>query len=309
MSCTTIESNDANIVGIDPDWPHSWWSIRPASPLPNIAATGIGIFIDGYTQTGASANTSAPGQDAVLRVEIDGSGIVAGVTNGLTIGAGTNTITGLIINRFVGDGNPGTGNGIGITSSDTIRGNFIGTDASGTVDLGNAGSGIASSSGFSSNIGGSADADVNLISGNNADGITLSNSNTNLILGNLIGTRANGTSGLGNGGAGISLTGLGSGFNTIGGENPGEGNTIAFNVADGVSLTTAGTGNSIRGNSIFSNGTTSLHLGIDLGADGVTANDAPASLDADSRSKQPSELPRDYAGAGDGKHQDDYRNA
>jgi parallel beta-helix repeat protein len=198
------------------------------------------------------------------------------------VGAGANTISGLIINRFVGDGNPGSGNGIGITSSDTIRGNFIGTDASGTVDLGNAGSGIVSPSGFSSTIGGSTDADANLVSGNNADGIVLSNSNTNLILGNLIGTRANGTSGLGNSGAGISLTGFGSGFNTIGGENPGEGNTIAFNGGDGVSLTTAGSGNSIRGNSIFSNGTTNLHLGIDLGADGVTANDAPASLDADS---------------------------
>ena len=279
---TTIDSNDLNIVGIDPDWPHSWWSIRPASPLPDIAASGVGIFIDGYTQTGASANTSAPGDDAVLRVELDGSGIVAGVTHGLTVGAGANTITGLIINRFISDGNPGTGNGIGVTSSDTIRGNFIGTDASGTLGLGNAGSGIALPSGFGSNIGGSADADVNLISGNNADGIALSNSNTNLVLGNLIGTRANGASGLPNGGTGISLTGGGSAFNTIGGENVGEANTIAFNGGDGVSLTTAGPGNSIRGNSIFSNGTTSLHLGIDLGADGVTANDAPASLDADS---------------------------
>src|SRR5205823_12114985 len=34
------------------------------------------------------------------------------------------------------------------------------------------------------------------------------------------------------------------------------------------------TGNAIRGNSIFSNGTTAQHLGIDLGTNGVTANDA-----------------------------------
>jgi hypothetical protein len=34
-----------------------------------------------------------------------------------------------------------------------------------------------------------------------------------------------------------------------------------------------GTGNSIRGNSIYSNGSTNAHLGIDLGIDGVTPND------------------------------------
>jgi hypothetical protein len=50
---------------------------------------------------------------------------------------------------------------------------------------------------------------------------------------------------------------------------------IAFNGGDGVQVaTTAGVANTIRGNSIFSNGTTASHLGIDLGPDGVTPNDA-----------------------------------
>ena len=53
--------------------------------------------------------------------------------------------------------------------------------------------------------------------------------------------------------------------------NAGEGNTIGFNGHDGINV--SGTRNIIRGNSIFSNGTLAADLGIDLGPDGVTAND------------------------------------
>ena len=57
--------------------------------------------------------------------------------------------------------------------------------------------------------------------------------------------------------------------NTIGGTQSGAGNKIAFNGGPGLTIST-GTGNSIRGNSIFSNN----GLGIDLGLNGVTANDS-----------------------------------
>ena len=68
---------------IDPDYAHSWWRILPGSTLPDITEA---VIIDGYTQTGASANTVAtPGtSDAVLRIEIDQS--VTG-TNILRLGA------------------------------------------------------------------------------------------------------------------------------------------------------------------------------------------------------------------------------
>ena len=59
--------------------------------------------------------------------------------------------------------------------------------------------------------------------------------------------------------------------NTIGGANAG--NTIAFNSAGGIAVDSTGTGNSIRANSIFTNGTAIGHLGIDLGNNGVTPND------------------------------------
>ena len=61
--------------------------------------------------------------------------------------------------------------------------------------------------------------------------------------------------------------------NTIGGTSGGEGNIIAFNAAAGVRVEDSGSfitaGNPILGNSIFTNG----GLGIDLGGDGITAND------------------------------------
>jgi len=48
------------------------------------------------------------------------------------------------------------------------------------------------------------------------------------------------------------------------------GNLIAFNGGDGIEVTDNSTGNGLRGNSIHSNG----GLGIDLGGDGITLNDA-----------------------------------
>ena len=65
----------------------------------------------------------------------------------------------------------------------------------------------------------------------------------------------------------------GASNNLIGGPLGDAGNTIAFNVANGVDLVgVATTGNSILSNLIFGNGL----LGIDLGDDGVTLNHATA---------------------------------
>jgi CSLREA domain-containing protein len=261
----TTAVDDASLpVDKDPDWPYSWWSILPTSNLPTITHS---VIVGGYTQTGASANAATTGTNAILRIELNGTSAGASAT-GLNLNAGTSTVRGLVINRFTGDGlSLPSGNG-------TAAGNFIGTDVSGMLGLGNGGNGITCS-GFSASIGGPTAAEVNLISGNTGAGISFSNSNSDLVLGNLIGTKANGTTALGNTGNGISLSGAGAGFNTIGGTQSTDGNTIANNGGDGVQVAlTASVGNAIRGNSIFSNGTTSQHLGIDLATDGVTVNDA-----------------------------------
>ena len=271
----TTATDDTTIVGIDPDWTHSWWSIVPASALPTI--TPQTVVVNGYSQCPnptqcAQVNTATGSTNAVLRIELIGNGQL---NSGLSVAGGSSSVSGLVVNRF-------ELNGINLSGAGkTITGSFIGTDVSGTLDLGNGGSGGSGvvSSASNSTIGGNSPDAVNLISGNDGHGIVFSNSNSSFAFGNLIGTRANGTVGLGNGGSGINLTGAGSAFNTIGGTTTGEGNTIAFNGADGISLPDSLTGNSIRGNSIYSNGATAAHLGIDLGTDGVTANDP---LDPDS---------------------------
>src|SRR6185503_4588234 len=92
----------------------------------------------------------------------------------------------------------------------------------------------------------------------------------NLVHGNYIGADVSGMLNLGNSSSGVNLIG---GNNTIGGVAAGEGNLIAFNLAEGVHVEMGAIG-SIRGNSIHSN----AQLGINLvtagdPASGVTPND------------------------------------
>ena len=97
------------------------------SALPTITDP---VIIDGYTQPGASPNTLTDGNDAVILIELDGS-IAGDEVSGLVLAGGGSTIRGLAINRF-------GGSGIELRSGDNvIEGNFLGTDVTGTQDLGN----------------------------------------------------------------------------------------------------------------------------------------------------------------------------
>jgi titin len=88
------------------------------------------------------------------------------------------------------------------------------------------------------------------------------------ILGNNIGSDASGSSALGNGRNGITITAASG--NTVGGTAAGSANVIANSGNDGV-LVDTGTGNAIRGNSIFS----STNLGIELINNGNNNQAAP----------------------------------
>ncbi|MDQ3814541.1 MAG: hypothetical protein M3347_11395, partial [Armatimonadota bacterium] len=140
-------------------------------------------------------------------------------------------------------------------------------------DLGNTSAGV-SIGGTNNTIGGTTTGARNLISGNNGDGVSLGSilANNTTVQGNFIGTAANGTTALGNTGNGVTINGASS--NTIGGTGTGAGNLIAFNNNGvgviGVAIISPALGNNILSNSIHSN----ILLGIDLGADGVTPNDA-----------------------------------
>ncbi len=212
-------------------------------------ASGTAIIGTASAGTGISLNTV---KDVTIGGTPPGAGnLISG--NGNSFGSG-----GVII-----AGNPGTGI--------IVQGNLIGTNAAGTAALGNAGSGIlVGGSTGNVTIGGTSAAARNIIVANDQYGIHLNGTGGNVVKGNLIGTDVTGTTNWRNSLSGIYI---GSGNNVIGGPGPGEGNTIAFNGVNsnykGVEVACCNTGNSIRGNSIFSNAS----LGIDIDALGVTPND------------------------------------
>ena len=144
-----------------------------------------------------------------------------------------------------------------------IRGNYIGTDVSGTLPLGNGADGIYAGDN-NDTIGGTAAGAGNLISANTGSGINLVATGV-LIQGNLIGTDVSGTLPLGNGYDGVVASGSN---NTIGGSTAKAGNVIGYNGDSGVAVVNDATGVEILTNSISGNG----GLGIDLGIDGVTLN-------------------------------------
>jgi hypothetical protein len=173
------------------------------------------------------------------------------------------------------------GNGVGISgvlrrvARNTVQGNFIGTDHTGTAAIPNRG-GIAISESDQNIIGGATSGAGNVISGNSGDGILITGFPIgNLVQGNFIGTDLTGSLELGNSGSGVVLDEAFS--SAIGGATPAARNVIAFNGSQGVVLYEGDpvlNNNAIRGNSIFSNN----GLGIDLSRsfnspDGVTPND------------------------------------
>ena len=212
-------------------------TIKPATALPTVADP---VIIDGYTQPGSSPNTLAIGDDAVLLVELDGS-LVTPNGVGFYVLANNTTIQGLVINRFSYTGVWFDATGGGTLGGHTIRGNFIGTDPSGTLAAGCGTQGIFLRA-PNSNIGGPNPGDRNVISANGVS--TYSGANVKLegdfapvsgsaLKGNYIGTNAAGTGALG-GGAGILLY-PGSEV-AIGGPAAGEGNVISGNSDYGISM-------------------------------------------------------------------------
>jgi hypothetical protein len=313
-----------------------------------VGATGLGalpaiteqVTIDGYTQPGSSPNTRAVGNDAALKIVLDGTNASG---SGLEIeNASNSVIKGLVINNFGGSaidilgdsvGTRVEGNFLGTDPTGTldrgnfndgvemfdgprqtviggttpaarnlisangdqgidlgnsfspgalaeehrIQGNYIGTDRSGTKDLGNAKCGVSLFETSANTLGGTTAASRNLLSGNGG-GVCLFDASDTLMLGNRIGTTASGTGALGNDLSGVEISGRAEfGSNNALGDGTAAGsNTVAFNGQDGVLVGGASLDNQISRNSIFSNG----GLGIDLLGPGETfTTDVPTPND------------------------------
>ena len=168
--------------------------------------------------------------------------------------------------------------GIGILQSGTngnvVQGNFIGTDPAGSAAMGNGFadppnfyrySGVGIFGGAQSNIvGGTTAGAGNLVSGNAAYGVAISEAGTssNLVQGNFIGTNAGGTGAVANAFAGVGIRN-GATSNTIGGTSTSARNVISGNANQGVVLGDAGTNNNlVQGN----------FIGVNFAGNGALAN-------------------------------------
>ncbi len=247
----------------------------------NIAGTGphtiavtsaLPTLIDAVTIDG----TTEPDFAGTPVIELNGTG--AGNVSGLVLGAGSSgsTLRGLVINRFAQSGIEV----IGGSAGNLIAGNYLGTDVTGLLGYGNTKWGIDLNTGGAGNvIGGNTSALRNVISANGLGGIAIDGGSVTgtLVQGNYIGAGADGVTLIGNYGYGAILF-MNNGQGQVGGTGAGEGNLVAGNSA-GISYYYTSTDNAILGNRFVSNGS----LGIDLGYDGVTVNDAS---DADTGSNQ-----------------------
>ncbi len=173
----------------------------------------------------------------------------------------------------IGGTTPGAGNvvagnalhgiylrGVG-TINATIQGNFVGTNPSNSVSVGNGVSGIYVYQASNNTIGGTTTNSVNILSGNSQNGLALINSAGNTVQGNYIGTNTAGTAALKNTAHGIYLENAPD--NLIGGLTSAAGNLISGNNQHGIYLRDPGTLN----NDIFGN-----WIGLNQAGTGTIAN-------------------------------------
>lgn len=218
-------------------------------------------LISGNGHTGILLQSTGTMSNAVqgnyIGTDVSGTALLGNGLFGVVVdwGAMDNTIGGIAS----GARNLISGNGlVGVwiqnqgTVSNTVSGNYIGTDISGASALPNYLAGVAIITGTTNNtIGGIAPGARNLISGNGRAGVWIQDAGTmrNAVMGNYIGTNVSGTTALPNY-DGVEIYG-GAASNTVGGSAAGARNLISGNSRAGVWMQDAGTSsNTILGNYI-----------------------------------------------------------
>ncbi len=255
-------------------------TITIGSALPTVTDTTGGLTIDGYSQPGASANTDPVIDNALILVQVTATNPN---TDGMFFSSANNLVRGLAmynLHRSI----------VFQTSSahnNAVSGSFIGTNAAGTFVAPNwisGGNGIIVTQAASyTTVGGSNPADRDVLSGNEANGFSTYNeqSDHNIVQGNLIGLAPNGQpirscSGVcyGQLSHGVDIN-TGSSYNIIGGTGPGQRNVISNNRGEGIEFSHSSTtdsnqaignyiGTDVTGNagaaSKFGNGLNGIHL-------------------------------------------------
>jgi hypothetical protein len=209
---TCRRGDDADTIVFDIAAPGSL--ISPTAALPPITER---VVLDGGSEPD-------PGTD---RITLDGDS--AGGANGLTVQAGRTTIRGFIVIDFALDG-------INIAGGrNKVLDCRVGTSSI-VSSAGNGNQGI-DVVGNRNRIGGGTSATGNLVSANTQEGVLVEGTG-NVIRNNLVGTIANGGSGLGNGLDGVEVEGE---ENVVG-----PGNVVSANGLDGIDL--EGRRHVVRGN-------------------------------------------------------------
>ena len=215
----------------------------------NVLGPGNVIFDNSFgIQTSVASATGNLIKGNFIGTTADGTAAhgSGGNDTGVHIGSGSNTIGGTsVADRNIISGNNGAGLRIqdNVVDND-VFGNYIGTDVTGTVDLGNPTGLILQTASFT-DIGGTLAGQPNLISGNSGINVGVQqNSSNNRIVNNTIGPNITGS--------GASMTNGGTGILIVNGSDNNEitGNLISDNSA-GILIQDSNTnGNIVRGNFI-----------------------------------------------------------
>lgn len=246
-----ITGSDSNVIG----------GATPGTRNVISGNVGTGIQIDpgdhnviqgNFIGTDALGTTAVPNGRAGVFIWLSGDNLVGGAAPAERNVVSGNSLNGVEI--FAVSGPP-----------NVVRGNYIGTDVSGSVALPNH-HGVNSTASSAQQIGGTAPGAGNLISGNTSTGVSI---NTGVVEGNFIGTDHSGTAALGNG-SGIAA---GAGVR-IGGNTAAARNLISGNLNYGVAMFGAGSfGNFVQGNFIGTDITGTVAIGNLIG---VSAQQNPA---------------------------------
>ncbi len=251
--------SDSNVIG------------GTSSSARNIISgnTEAGVFISGPTVDSNTVEGNYIGTNKIGTADVGNGtyGIVldnspsntVGGTIGVTVGGNCTGACNVISGNeadgiwFYGD----------FADSNNIKGNYIGTDVSGNIGLGNSNSGINITNSSDSNlIGGSTAAERNIISDNDYHGIGMystANALNNVISGNYIGTGADGTTDLGNAWEGVYANDHVQ-STLIGGTASGQANLIKNNGGGVAVVNSTATNNAIIGNSLYRNDNTQIDL-------------------------------------------------
>ncbi len=244
----------------------------------SVPGTGAGNVISGNADDGLDTDPGSV-QTIVLGniIGLDAAGTAALENGSSTNGNGIslNGSSDMIGGTAAGDSNIISGNylrGVSIGGSDElVEGNFIGTDITGMIAIGNglaAGYAAMYVSGSHNTIGGSVAGAGNLLDGSGTEGIRLDSASSvdNLVAGNDIGVNAAGTGALGNKLYGVLISNGATG-NTIGGPTTAYANAISGNLDPGVDVDGAATIGDVVAND---------WIGTDAGGTGVLLNGSDA---------------------------------